>query len=310
MVKFSKLTNPVWKTSDNLRDPAVFKEADGCYHLFYSRFSNKDWNRPENWAIGHVKTRDFVNFENDRDISPKGYASPGDLIYWNDTWILPYQSYPAVPTMLCYSTSKDLVSWSEPVFFLKEAMELPWNQAHRVIDPTFVAEGSRLHCYFVSTDLIHYERWTNLVGHAYTDDPQLKEWVITTVEEPLIGAAENAPDGAENVAVFPGNEMVGSRWIMIFSEGLKKQHLAGAVSDDLMNWKHIGAIDIELQDWMRVRYGAPYVWKETDGYVMILMGENESAETTFGLLTSDDGIHWSMLKEEKDKPMQSIHLYS
>ena len=59
-----------------------------------------------------------------------------------------------------------------------------------------------------------------------------------------------------------------------------------------------------------MRYGAPYVWKETDGYVMILMGENESAETTFGLLTSDDGIHWSMLKEEKDKPMQSIHLYS
>lgn len=309
-MNFEALTNPIWKTSDNLRDPSVYKAEDGYYHIFYSRFSNKNWDRPENWAIGHVKTKDFIHYENDRDISPKGYASPGDLLYWNGTWILPYQSYPAVPTMLCYSTSKDLISWSEPVFFLQEAMDLPWNQARRVIDPTFVADGTRLHCYFVGTDLVHYEKWTNLVGHAYTDDPTLQKWVITTVEKPLIGAAEKNPDGAENVAVFPGNEIVGSKWIMIFSEGLKNQHLAGAVSEDLVNWKHTGAIDIELQDWMKCRYGAPFVWKEEKGYAMMLMGENENKETTFGLLTSEDGIHWSMLKEEKGKPMQDVPLYA
>lgn len=36
-----QLYNPVWKRSDNLRDPSVFKGSDG-YHLFYSRYSNND----------------------------------------------------------------------------------------------------------------------------------------------------------------------------------------------------------------------------------------------------------------------------
>ena len=150
-MNIKELHNPVWKRSDNLRDPSVFKASDG-YYLFYSRYSNNDWTRPENWSVACTFTRDFINFENDRDISGKGFASPGDVIQWNGKYILPYQSYPDVPTMLCYSLSEDLKNWSDPVFFLEEARELPWNQANRVIDPTFVTEGERLHCFFVGTD--------------------------------------------------------------------------------------------------------------------------------------------------------------
>ena len=53
-------------------------------------------------------TRDFVHFENDRDVSPKGYASPGDVVQWHGRWLLPYQSYPARPIRLCFSESTDL----------------------------------------------------------------------------------------------------------------------------------------------------------------------------------------------------------
>lgn len=289
---FLQLRNPVWIRSDNLRDPSIYKTDDG-YHLFYSRYSNKDWSKPENWSIGHTFTRDFIHYENDRDISAKGFASPGDLIQWNGKYILPYQSYPETPTMLCYSTSEDLAHWSEPVYFLEEARDLPWNQARRVIDPTFVKDGNRLHCYFVGTDRKNYERATNMLGHAYTDDPELKKWTITTVDAPLIGPSAEAPDGVENVTVY----RIQNEWIMIYSEGLLNQHLAYAVSDDLICWKRKGMVEIEDQNWIAVKYGAPFVWKEADKWMMILMGEDNSNHTTFGLLYSEDGIHWQMLKE-------------
>ncbi len=290
---FKQLTNPVWDRSDNLRDPSIYKTEEG-YHLFYSRYSNKDWSKPENWAIGYVFTKDFVHYEQDRDISAKGFASPGDLIEWNGKYILPYQSYPEKPTMLCYSVSEDLKHWSEPVFFLEEARSLPWNKMERVIDPTFVVDGNRLHCYFVGTDRFINGSATNLVGHAYTDDPLLKNWTITTVDRPLIGVSKAAPDGAENVTVYRKQD----EWVMIFSEGLLEQHLAYAVSSDLVHWEQKGKIDIEAQNWISVRYGAPFVWKEADCYMMILMGEDENNHTTLGLLYSEDGIHWQMLKEK------------
>lgn len=287
------LHNPVWNRSDNLRDPSVYKTADG-YYLFYSRYSNQDWTKPENWSIAQVFTKDFIHFEHDRDISAKGFASPGDLIIWNDRYILPYQSYPDVPTMLCYSFSNDLQSWSDPVFFLEEAMHLPWNQANRVIDPTFVVDGNRLHCFFVGTDRLHYQGPTNLVGHAYTEDPALQEWIITTVDAPLIGACEEAPDGAENVTVLNN----GSDWIMVYSEGLVNQHLASIVSRDLIHWNGRQKIELPVQDWISTRYGAPFVWKEPDCFMMILMGENKEHHTTLGLLSSRDGLHWNMLNEK------------
>ncbi len=295
-MNLKNLTNPVWTRSDNLRDPSIYKTEDG-YHLFYSRYSNKDWEKPENWAIGHVFTRDFINYENDRDITPKGFASPGDLIFWNGKYILPYQSYPEVPTMLCYSESSDLKQWSEPIYFLEEARNLPWNQAERVIDPTFVVDKNRLHCFFVGTDRKNYDTPTNLVGHAYTDDIELKDWTITTVDSPLIGASEQAPDGAENVTIFPKED----EWVMIYSEGLLEQHLAYGVSSDLLNWELMGEVNIEMQNWTKVRYGAPFVWKEADVWMMILMGEDKDNHTTFGLLSSKDGIDWDMLKEGSTK---------
>ncbi len=295
-MSFDAIKNPVWDRCDNLRDPAVYRAEDGTYHLFYSRYSNGDWTKPENWSIAQVTTRDFITFENDRDISPKGYASPGDLIRLNGRYVLPYQSYPEVPTMLCYSVSEDLRSWSDPVPFLPEALELPWNKAKRVIDPCFVRDGDRLHCFFVGTDRETWGFPVNLVGHAFTEDMTLMHWTITTTDAPLIGVGERNTDGAENVTVYP----VDDRWGMIFSEGLVHQHLAYAEAEDLIHWEIRDRVELAEQPWMSVRYGAPYVWREEDGYRMILMGENDRKHTTFGLLTSQDGLHWALNPAKSD----------
>lgn len=290
MLNLKHIKNPILRRSDNLRDPSVYRTEMG-YYLFYSRFSNKDWEKEENWSVACVFTRDFIRYEMDTDITPKGFASPGDLIFWNGRYILPLQSYPLKPTMLCYIESKDLVIWSKPKFFLEEVLDLPWNLGKRAIDPTFVVDGDTLHCYFVGSDDKNYSGHSNFIGHAVTIDNSLKKWEIQSKKEPLIGCSEHAPDGVENVAIFKNSV----EWIMIYSEGLRKQHLAYAKSKDLYHWTLMGSIDIPHQKWVSKKYGAPYVWKEDKQWIMILMGQDDDDTTSFGLLTSQDGIMWKML---------------
>ena len=294
------LRNPVWSTKDNLRDPSVLKVAEG-YHLFYSRLSGSNWSSPDSWSIAAVFTRDFVHFENDRDISPKGYASPGDVVLWHGRYLLPYQSYPAKPTRLMVSESPDLKTWSAPRPFLAEAADLPWNTYHRVIDPSLVVDGEVLHCFFVgSADVTNpagRKLRANLLGHAITRDPKLEKWEMLTADRPMLGVSECAPDGVENVMVFK----TGQQWTMIYSEGLANQHLAMATSDNLRDWKLDGPIEIERQKWMLRKYGAPFVWRDGDEWRMILMGENDRGRTAFGLLTSPDGRQWKPLPEQNSK---------
>jgi sucrose-6-phosphate hydrolase SacC (GH32 family) len=244
-----------------------------------------------------VFTRDFVHFEKDRDVSPKGHASPGDVVQWHGRYLLPYQTYPATPTQLCFSESPDLREWGPPKRFLTEARFLPWNTHQRVIDPTLVLEGDSLHCFFVGsanvTNAAGKTLRANLLGHAVTRDPKLEHWEILTTNAPLLGVSERAPDGVENVMIF----RTGDHWTMIYSEGLASQHLALATSADLCAWKLEGPIEIARQKWMARKYGAPFVWREASQWRMILMGENAAGTTTFGLLTSPDGRRWTPLPE-------------
>jgi hypothetical protein len=299
-----RLRNPVWISKDNLRDPSVLKTKDG-YLLFYSRFAAEQagWNTAKNWHIAEVFTRDFVTFTNDRDVSPAGCASPGDVVKWHDRWVLPYQTYPGKPTELVYAESTNLNNWTQPKPFLTEALNLPWNGLHRVIDPSFVVDGDTLHCFFIGsanhTNANGQVIRANLMGHATTRDPNLEKWEILTPDQPLIGCSGRAPDGVENTMVFK----TGDNWTMIYSEGLASQHLALATSPDLINWKLWGPIKIPRQQWMSRKFGAPFVWRDGSQWLMILMGENASSRTSFGLLTSTDGAHWKLLPEREIIPI-------
>jgi sucrose-6-phosphate hydrolase SacC (GH32 family) len=290
------LHNPVWVSEDNLRDPSVLKVAGG-YQLFYSRFADTNWALPSSWTIARTFTTDFAEFARPENISPPGYASPGDVVRWHGRYLLPYQSYPTQPTLLCCSESTNLQTWSAPKTFLAGAAQLPWNTHHRVIDPSFVLAGDTLHCFFVgsgdTTNAAGKKLRANLLGHAITRDPALERWEILTREAPLIGISPSAPDGVENVMVF----RAGDHWAMIYSEGLENQHLALATSSDLRSWKLEGPIEIPRQKWMSRKYGAPFVWRDGAGWRMILMGQNDQGHTSFGLLDSADDRHWHLLPE-------------
>lgn len=295
---FSKLRNPVWVSHDNLRDPSVIKTPEG-YRIFYSRFSSDlaGWWKTDSWHVAEVQTKDFITFTNDRDVSPVGCASPGDVIFWHGRWVLPYQTYPAKPTQLVFSESTNLNDWAAPKPFLTEALNLPWNELHRVIDPSFVVDGDTLHCWFIGsayrTNEVGQRIRGNLMGHAITRDRNLQHWEILTKDKPMLGFSASAPDGVENTMVF----RTGDHWTMIYSEGLEDQHLARAISTDLMSWKLDGSIEIPRQAWMVKKYGAPYVWRKGDNWLMILMGTDKNDRTTFGLLTSPDGRQWKLLEE-------------
>lgn len=252
---------------------------------------------PSSWIIARTFTKDFAEFAEPENVSPQGYASPGDVIFWHGRYVLPYQSYPTKPTLLCFSESTNLQTWSVPKTYLAEAAQLPWNTYHRVIDPSFVLEGDTLHCFFVgscdTTNAAGKKLRANLLGHAITRDPDLKRWEILTKDSPLIGISPSAPDGVENVMVF----RTGDQWTMIYSEGLENQHLALATSANLQSWKLEGPIQISRQKWMSRKYGAPFVWRDGDGWRMILMGQNDQGHTSFGLLDSTDGRHWTLLPE-------------
>jgi len=299
-VGIGELLNPVWTSKNNLRDPSVLKTAEG-YFLFYSRFSAEaaGWNNLTNWHIAQAFTKDFKAFKNDHDISPAGCASPGDVVFWHGRWILPYQTYPAKPTQLVFSESTNLKNWTPPKSFLSEALGLPWNELHRVIDPSFVVDGDTLHCWFIGSAYRTNEAGQrirgNLMGHAVTRDPDLRRWEISTKDKPMLGFSDSAPDGVENTMVF----RTGDRWSMIYSEGLENQHLACATSTDLVVWKLDGEIRMPRQSWMAKKYGAPYVWREGDGWLMMLMGTDKNDRTSFGLLHSLDGRHWEIFPEKK-----------
>jgi sucrose-6-phosphate hydrolase SacC (GH32 family) len=295
-LKVESLHNPVWQSVDNLRDPSVLKTEVG-YQLFYSRFAgnSESWNNPSNWTVACVFTRDFAKFESQRDISPRGCASPGDVVKWHGRWLLPFQTYPSKPTQLVFAESSELNTWTAPKPFLSEALTLPWNELHRVIDPSFVVDGNTLHCFFVGsafrTNAHGRKVHGNLMGHAITHDPKLARWEILTPDQPLIGFSASAPDGVENTMVF----RTGGHWTMIYSEGLEDQHLARATSADLVSWKLEGPITIPRQPWMATKFGAPFVWRETSLWMMILMGTDAHDRTTFGLLSSDDACKWELL---------------
>jgi sucrose-6-phosphate hydrolase SacC (GH32 family) len=291
-MNWNKLKNPILEGSDNLRDPAVLKVGD-TWHLYYTRYSNADWYRAENWSVARVMTKDWIRFDDDRDITPKGYASPGDIVFWQGRWILPFESYPIHPSGLCFAQSSDLTSWSEPVQFLSEALQLPWNTYARAIDPTLVVHGDYLYCYFTaSLPGLGNRKRANGIGLARTKDPNLQGWEMLSKDQPLLGPSPDYPDGVENLAILKSKT---SGWSMYYSAGLKNQRIARMDSEDLVGWHKPRPIVLEDQWWCTKVQGAPGFFTHDNHMHMIIMGADDSNRTRFGLARQTGPETWKFL---------------
>ena len=332
-----QLRNPVFELGrkGRVRDPAV-RLINGTHELYYTHYEGDpkrmfSGSALEGYTVRTVRTSDWTSFSPPETVTPHGFVSPDAPVRWKGTTLLAYQAYPDKALggprsglFLSHRVSAKAdkpAHWSMPAPFLEEALDLPWNTQHRAIDPTlFVGPDGKLHCFFIgSTSLpqpasakAQRPRRANLLGHAVTDDTKLKRWRVVTTEKPLLGVSERAPDGVENVAVFQRHD---GSYQMIYSEGLVAQHLAYAVSSDLYTWHDrgqlklagagpvpAGAVDVRVQAWMAGRYGAPFVWRDSDGcFRMTLMGEYEvvTHRSAVGLLGSADGEQWELLAEKR-----------
>ena len=342
------------------------------YELYFTHFTGPHPEKlftgssTRHYSVRSVSTRDWRTFSAVRDVTPPGYVSPDAPVEWRGWSILAYQAYPdkalgGPQSGLFFSrrpagSAPGGAGWSQPRPFLREVLTLPWNRAHRAIDPTLIVDESTglLHCFFVGSAPFGRKRRgarANLLGHAMTNDTELKSWVVLTQAQPLIGTSREAPDGVENVAVF---RAAGGGYAMIYSEGLASQHLARAISRDLTSWIKLGRLALPgtadaaatdgdargrttadddeagapsaaaggVQRWLGARYGAPYVWHEPPSgrggaaaggcYWMTLMGESELRTHTsaIGLLSSPDGVHWTLLPERSRGRVDHAHANS
>ena len=313
--------NPVYELPlpARVRDPAVALAADGTYELFFTHYHGsvkRMWSDVGGYGVRAVTTRDWRTFSPPLNVTPAGFVSPDAPVHWHGSAWLAYQAYPdkalGGPRSGLFLSRQISAGWhggrwTLPRPFLEEALDLSWNTAHRAIDPTLIVDGrGRLHCFFVGSmyllvtaEIGQKPKKANLLGHAVTDDPTLRRWTILSRDAPLLGVSARAPDGVENVAVFPTSR---GRYLMIYSEGLAAQHLAHAVSeDDMDTWRDLGPLALPpaaAGGWMAGRYGAPFVWREASGcYWMVLMGEYDvrTHQSAFGLLTSADGERWELL---------------
>lgn len=221
--------NPIFTLREGrVRDPAVLLSADGGLELFFTHFRGKNpksmWGGEavKKYAVRRVHaTADWASIGEPLDATPAGYVSP-DVVTWANRTILAYTAYPdralgGKTSGLYYSRRLDRakLGWSKPRPFLPEALELPWNTARRAIDPTLVVgPDGRLHCFFVGAAHLPdaptdggrrdgekggnekggKRRRANLLGHAVTSDPELREWRVLTREAPLLGVSARAPE--------------------------------------------------------------------------------------------------------------------
>ena len=324
------LHNPVYELRPRngveirVRDPAVhLTGAEGVHHeMFFTLYAGepkKMWSDTTGYTVSAVRTVDWHSFSDPEPVTPTGFCSPDAPVRWKGQVVLAYQAYPDkalggpvsglfFSVRLSAPTSDSAARWGPPKPFLEEALTLPWNTIGRTIDPTlFVGPDGKLHCFFIGSQYLpdhtnggKRRRKANLLGHAVTDDPEMRSWEILTPERPLLGVSERAADGVENVAVFKRRD---GRFQMIYSEGLVAQHLAYATSSDLYTWEDGGQLQLDLgqHSWLEGRYGAPFVWREKASgcFMMALMGEYSMKaayhRSAIGLLSSTDGVRWQLL---------------
>lgn len=190
--------NPVFSLPQGrVRDPAVVALKDSSstsvsYELYFTNYRGNpaamfSGSSAKFYTVRVVRTSDWQVFSEPSDVTPPGFASPDAPVTWRNSTILAFQAYPDKSLGGKYSglyfsrrspRAANGRGWSRPKPFLQDALRLPWNSAKRAIDPTLIVDShDQLHCFFVGSAWIGSEddrRRANLLGHAVTDDPELK----------------------------------------------------------------------------------------------------------------------------------------
>jgi hypothetical protein len=147
-VRFDERQSPVLFWGDSLtafRDPAATYH-DGWFHLYFT-YVTKELDGIAYSRVAWSKSNDLLGWTKVAPFTPEdlnlNYGSPGDVVRFNDRWVLCMQTYPR-PNGEKYGNknariwtirSMDLENWSAPELMKVKGPEVAVEAMGRMIDP-------------------------------------------------------------------------------------------------------------------------------------------------------------------------------
>jgi len=240
-----------------------------------------------------TESRDLINWTESRILTPKdhrlNYSSPGNVIRYNDEWVLCFQTYPMNQANQSFGDqtariftvrSADLVNWSEPELIRVKGPDVPVEEMGRMIDPYLVEDKDvpgRWWCFYKQ----------NGASMSYSED--LQNWTYA-----------GRIDSGENVCLLLDND----EYVLFHSPengiGVKR-------SKNLKDWSDHQHLTLGQQEWewaagrltaghfLDLRHIA-----EIGKFVMFFHGsvsrkiqpKETHGNASLGLAWSDDLLHW------------------
>lgn len=295
----SDLKSPViFKGNDSTayRDPAIIYQ-NKIFYLFFTLVETEIDGKIFSYTASSFSC-DLKSWSAPRKITPRdqnlNYSSPGNVIEFDNEWILCLQTYPrpnhyaTQPTRygnkdarIFIMRSNDLEQWSTPEILKVKGMDVSVLEMGRMIDPYLLEdkdEVGKIWCFYKQ----------NGVSMSWSID--LKNWTFA-----------GTTDGGENVCVL----IEDNEYILFHSPsngiGIKK-------SSDLKHWQSIEkmiTLDQEQWNWAKGRITAGTVInlknvKGIENYIMLFHGSGPLTETegdfdknsSIGIAWSKDLINW------------------
>ena len=294
------LESPILLEGDDThayRDPAVLYH-DGVFHLFCTLVETDPDKRIYSYTV-QTSSRDLKSWTDPKIITPKGqelnFSSPGNVIRFQDEWILCLQTYPRPDYLrggkvvwaddnarVFIMRSRDLEDWSEPELLYVKGSDVPREEMGRMIDPYLLQDKddpAKWWCFFKQK------------GVSYSWSHDLKNWTFKG----------HTPSG-ENVCVMVDED----EYVMIHSPD---NGMGIMRSQDLKTWKKDkGLITLGQKNWpwaeTRLTAGAVLDLREDQSfgkYVMFFHAggpgktktqNNVDANCSIGIAWSDDLAKW------------------
>lgn len=305
-VDFNKIKSPlIFQGNEKFafRDPAVIF-TNNTFYLYFTLSENSSDGGYYNMTA-YSKSTDLIYWTYPKIITPRdrnlNYSSPGNIIRYNDEWIICLQSYPTpnlenfgnATSRIFIMRSKNLEEWEEPELLRVKGNNVPVSEMGRMIDPFLIKEekDSKWWCFYKQ----------NGVSMSYSYD--LRNWTYVGHKE-----------AGENVTIL----RQGDEYVMFHSPsngiGVKR-------SKNLDEWGEneqlltLGQSDWE---WSKGRLTAATVidLKNEPGinkYIMFFHGDQENKAlnqahrgASLAIAWSDDLVHWQWPNRNEKKSVPYI----
>lgn len=270
---FSQIKSPIIFKGDYkyaYRDPSVIYHNDKFY--LYFTLVERAADSGMYYFTAYSISEDLVHWTHPTIFTPRdrniNYSSPGNIIKYNDEWIICLQTY-VTPnkerwgnesSRIWIMRSKDLLNWSEAELLKVKGNDVPVSEMGRMIDPYLLEdadEPGKWWCYYKQ----------NGVSMSYSND--LKNWTF-----------HGSANSGENVTVLYKE----GKYILFHSPrngiGIKKSNTPTAWGPD------VALLTLGQDDWpwARERLTAATVIDLTDNervgkYIMFFHGSSKEGAT-------------------------------